>query len=105
MKQFGSPDVGYATFIPGKNEILLPKGVTKMGLYHEYEHAAHFIELGKNLSAYKNVGRFGREQRVLEKLMERNEKHLLEKGKPLFNSREIDAAQKYVRGIWERGEF
>jgi hypothetical protein len=78
---------GYALFDPETRQVLLPKGVTELGLFHEHEHVKHFLELGGDLKAYKAVGKLAREERVYEAIM---------KNKNRFNAAEIEGSTKYI---------
>jgi hypothetical protein len=81
---------GYALFDPETRQVLLPKGVTELGLFHEHEHVKHFLELGGDLKAYNAVGKLAREERVYEAIM---------KNKERFNATELEGAKRYIVGL------
>jgi hypothetical protein len=80
----------YALFDPETRQVLLPKGVTELGLFHEHEHVKHFLELGGDLKAYNAVGKLAREERVYEAIM---------KNKERFNTIEIKGSTDYIEGL------
>jgi hypothetical protein len=79
---------GYAAFDYDKKILLLPKGVTELGLFHENEHIRHFLEVGPE--AYKAAGKLAREERVYQAIM---------KNKERFNSMEIEQATAYIEDL------
>jgi RHS repeat-associated protein len=80
---------GVAAFqFAGKKRLLLPDEVTRYGLFHEMEHARHFIEVGEE--AYKAAGKFAREKRVFDKIMG---------SKAEFSIQELEHAELYINRL------
>jgi uncharacterized Zn-binding protein involved in type VI secretion len=79
-----------AAFDYDKGRILLRSDASRYEFFHELQHAEHWLELGKKTDDYEKVGRFAREKRVYDKVMQNSEK---------FNPYEIEHAKGYINDL------